>query len=120
MNTTTVSDYLTGLDDPIRDIGEKLRTIIDAALTSATSAMWHGHPTWGRGERPGQDPICLLKAYSSDITFGFWHGQRLTDPSGRLVAGARQMASVKLRTVDDIDPGLFTDWLRQAYELESR
>ncbi|MFF3672047.1 hypothetical protein [Microtetraspora malaysiensis] len=36
----------------------------------------------------------------------------------RYQPGVRQMASVQLHTVDDIDATLFTDWLRQAYELE--
>ncbi|MFG3696850.1 hypothetical protein ACGF5C_02855 [Micromonospora sp. NPDC047620] len=63
METTTVTDYLAGLDAPLREI---------------------------------------------------------TDPSGRLVPGARQMAAVKLRTLADVDPALFTDWLRQAHDLEAK
>ncbi|MEU4640244.1 hypothetical protein [Micromonospora sp. NPDC023814] len=63
METTTVTDYLAGLDAPLREI---------------------------------------------------------TDPSGRLVPGARQMAAVKLRALADVDPALFTDWLRQAHDLEAK
>lgn len=120
MSTTNVTDYLTDLDDTLREIGEKLRPVIDAALPGADGAMWHGHPTWSLGDRPGKNPVCLLKAHGSYITFGLWRGQELVDPSGRLTAGARQMASVKLRTVDEIDPVLFADWLRQACNLEAR
>ncbi|MDZ5445488.1 DUF1801 domain-containing protein [Micromonospora sp. 4G57] len=116
----TVTDYLTGLDAPQREIGEKLRPVIDAALPDATGAMWHGHPTWSLGERPGQRPVCLLKAYPSYVTFGLWRGREVADPSGRLTLAARQMAAVKLRTVDEVDPALFADWLRRAYELETR
>ncbi|GLX02767.1 DUF1801 domain-containing protein [Microtetraspora sp. NBRC 16547] len=120
MSTTNITDYLTGLDDTLREIGEKLRPVIDAALPGVSGAMWHGHPTWSLGDKPGANPICLLKAYRSYITFGLWRGQELTDSSGRLTAGARRMASVKLCTIDDIDPALFTDWLRQAHDLELR
>ncbi|WP_319461068.1 DUF1801 domain-containing protein [Micromonospora sp. RTP1Z1] len=116
----TITDYLTGLDAPLREVGEKLRPVIDAGLPNATGAMWHGHPTWSLGDRPGQRPVCLLKAYPSYVTFGLWRGQEITDPSGRLTRGARQMASVRLRTVDEVDPALFTDWLRRAHELEAR
>ncbi|MEU8259586.1 DUF1801 domain-containing protein [Micromonospora sp. NPDC048999] len=115
-----VTDYLAGLDAPLREVGEKLRTVIDAALPEAASAMWHGHPVWGLGDRPGRTPVCLVKAYTSYVTFGLWRGQDVDDASGRLVAGARRMASVKLRAVDEIDPDLFTRWLRQAYNLEAR
>ncbi|MGS2613486.1 DUF1801 domain-containing protein [Micromonospora sp. LZ34] len=120
MTTTTVTDYLAGLDGPLREIGEKLRPVIESALPGATGAMWHGHPVWGLGEKPGQRPVCLVKAYGGYVTFGLWRGQEVDDPSGRLAPGARQMASVKLRALADVDPALFTDWLRQAYGLEAR
>jgi hypothetical protein len=60
----------------------------------------------------------LVKAYGSYVTFGLWRGQEITDPSGRLIPGARAMAAVKLRDVADIDPALFSDWLREAAHLE--
>ncbi|GAA4571733.1 DUF1801 domain-containing protein [Planotetraspora kaengkrachanensis] len=120
MTTTDVTDYLAGLDGTLREIGEKLRPVIDAGLPGAQGAMWHGHPTWSLGGRPGESPVCLLKAYGKYVTFGLWRGQEIDDPSGRLVAGARQMASVKLHAVADIDPALFADWLGQALALESR
>lgn len=116
----TVTDHLAALDDPLRETADQLRAVIEAALPEAAGAMWHGHPVWGLGDRPGAQPICLLKPYASYVTFGLWRGQDVPDPSGRLVAGARRMASVKLRTAADIDPALFTGWLRRAYELETR
>ncbi|MBF9127556.1 DUF1801 domain-containing protein [Plantactinospora sp. S1510] len=120
MSTTSVTDHLAGLDHPLREIGEKLRSVVDESLPEATAAMWHGHPTWSLGEKPGRNPVCLVKAYSSYVTFGLWRGQEIVDPSGRLAAGARQMASVRLNAVDEIDPTLFADWLRQAHDLETR
>ncbi|MEV1321639.1 DUF1801 domain-containing protein [Micromonospora arborensis] len=114
----SIDDYLAGLADPLREIGEKLTPVIAAAVPRATGAVWHGHPVWSLGDRPGQRPVCFLKAHGSYVTFGLWRGQEITDPSGRLVPTARAMAVVKLRTVADIDPALFTDWLRDAAELE--
>lgn len=118
MSTTTVTEYLAGLDEPLREIAAKLRPVIEAALPGATGVVWHGHPVWGRGDRPGRDPVCLVKAYPSYLTFGLWHGQQVDDPSGRLLPGARSMASVKLRSADEVDQALFGDWLRQAYARE--
>ncbi|MCG5457340.1 DUF1801 domain-containing protein [Micromonospora sp. PSH03] len=114
----SVDDYLAGLAGPPREIGEKLTPIIAAALPGATGAMWHGHPVWSLGDRPGQRPVCLVKAYGSYVTFGLWRGQEIVDPSGRLIPGARAMAAVKLRDVADVDPALFSDWLRAAAHLE--
>ncbi|MDG4806111.1 DUF1801 domain-containing protein [Micromonospora sp. WMMD1120] len=113
-----VDDYLVGLPDPLREIGERLTPIIAAALPEATGAMWHGHPVWGLGDRPGRRPVCLIKAYRSDITFGLWRGQEITDGSGRLRPAARTMAVVKLRAVADIDPAQIAGWLHAAAALE--
>ena len=113
--TTKVDDYLATLPDPLRGVAEQLRVIIDAELPAAGGGIvWHGHPVW----KIAGSPTCMLKAYSSYVTFGFWQGQSIEDPSGRLESGARTMAHVKLRGVDDVDAELFADWLRQAGERE--
>ncbi|WP_435208557.1 DUF1801 domain-containing protein [Micromonospora sp. bgisy143] len=114
----SIDGYLAGLADPMREIGDKLTPVIADALPGATGAMWHGHPVWGLGDRPGQRPICLIKAYGSYVTFGLWRGQEIADPSGRLAPAARAMATVKLRDVAEIDPALFTGWLSAAAALE--
>ncbi|SEG73614.1 hypothetical protein SAMN04489712_110132 [Thermomonospora echinospora] len=115
--STTVEEYLASLSEAQRQIADKLLPLIEQVLPG-TGAMWHGHPVWSLGDKPGKSPVCLLKAYSSYVTFGLWRGQQVNDPSGRLEAGARTMATVKLRTPDDIDGDLFTDWLHQARALE--
>ncbi|MFF9358255.1 DUF1801 domain-containing protein [Streptomyces sp. NPDC014741] len=104
---------------PFRDIVEKLIPLIDAALPDANSAVYHQAPTWSAGEAPGKGPVCYVRAYSKYVTFGFWRGQELDDPSGRLQPGARIMGQVKLASVDEIDEKLFADWLKQAGELEA-
>lgn len=114
----TIDDYLAGLAGPLRDIGEKLKPIIEDALPGAAGAMWHGHPVWSLGDRPGRRPVCLVKAYGSHVSFALWRGQEIDDASGRLVAGARAMAAVRLHRVDEIDPALFTGLLRTAAALE--
>ena len=88
-----------------------------AALPGA-GAVWHGHPVWSLGPAPGKSPVCYLKAYAGHVAFGLWRGQEIDDPSGRLTAGARTMASVKLRTAADVDAELFADWLAWSRDLE--
>lgn len=114
----TVTEYAAALDQPLREIAEKLQTIVDAALPQQ-GAVWHGHPVWSLGPAPGKTPVAYFKAYSSYVTFGLWRGQEISDPSGRLEPAARQMAAVRLRTPADIDPDLFATWLRLAHDLES-
>lgn len=119
VSATDVTAYLAALDGRLREAAEKLEPVIDAALPDGTGALWHGHPTWSLGAKPGQGPVCLLKAYASHLTFGLWRGQDVPDASGRLVPGARRMASVKLTSAEDVDPALFTGWLRHAVALET-
>jgi hypothetical protein len=113
---TTVDEYLTAQPEPLRAIGEKLVPIIDAVLPGA-GALWQGHPVWSLGAAPGKNPVCLLKAYTSYVTFGFWKGREIIDGSGRMDT-TLGMAHVKLRTTADIDADLFTGWLTQARDLE--
>jgi hypothetical protein len=120
MNSSGITAYLNELDGPLRAIGERIRPVIDSALPDDSGALWHGHPTWSLGDKPGRTPVCLLKAYKSYVTFGLWRGQEVADPSGRLVSGARRMASVKLSREDDVDPALFSEWLHLAVALEAK
>ena len=46
-----------------------VRRLIDAAHPDCPGTIWHGHPIWSIGSDPGTNPVCLLKAYPSYITF---------------------------------------------------
>ncbi|GAA4087038.1 DUF1801 domain-containing protein [Actinomadura miaoliensis] len=114
----TVEQYVASLPEAQREIADRLLPLIEKVLPGA-GAIWHGHPVWSLGDKPGRSPVCLVKAYSAHVTFGLWRGGEVTDPSGRLEPGSRTMAAVKLRTLDDVDEELFTAWLRQARDLET-
>jgi hypothetical protein len=111
----TVDEYVAAQPEALRAIAEKLIPVIEGVLPG-TGAMWHGHPVWSLGTAPGRNPVCLIKAYPSYLTFGVWQGRRITDGSGRLET--KGMPHVKLRTPEDIDEALFTEWLHQARALE--
>ncbi|MFF5207153.1 DUF1801 domain-containing protein [Streptosporangium sp. NPDC000396] len=114
----TVEEYLAALAEPLREIWDKVRPVIDAALPGVNMALWYGQPTWGMGSAPGKSPVVFIRAYSSYLTMGVWRGKEISDSSGRLEVAARGVGNVKLRSVADIDAELFTDWLSQALELE--
>ncbi|WP_328611048.1 DUF1801 domain-containing protein [Amycolatopsis sp. NBC_00345] len=118
---TTVAEYVAAQPDGLRDVLEQLIPLVDAAMGGA-GALWHGAPTWSAGAAPGKSPVCMTKAYSSYIAFTFWRGQLLGDTKGgiQLEPGAREMAHVKLRSLDDIDPALFATWIARAKELETQ
>ena len=110
----TVDDYIAAMPEPLRDAATRARAVIDANLEGASSAIKWSHPTWSIGK----DPVCYLKTASKHVTFGFWRGASIDDPSGRLESSGEVMAHTKLREPDDVDEPLFADWLRQARALQ--
>jgi hypothetical protein len=112
----TVDEYIGSLRAPLAEVARAARDAIDAGLPGAESAIRWAHPTWSLGKHP----VCYLKAASAHVTFGFWRGASIADPAGRLQTSGRVMAHAKLRTLGDVDPALFADWLAQARELEEQ
>ena len=110
----TIDEYISAMPAPLAQTAADSRRIIDANLDGAESAIKWAHPTWSLGKKP----ICYLKAASKHVTFGFWRGASIDDPSGRLETSGEVMAHAKLRVPEDVDEKLFADWLRQARELE--
>lgn len=111
-----VPEYIDALSEDQRAVATALVALIEAELPGR-GAVWQGHPVWSLGTRPGQQPVCFVKAYPRYVTLGFWRGQAIPDPGGRLEPGSREMASVKLRTIEDVDLGLFTAWVHAARDL---
>jgi hypothetical protein len=114
----TVDDYVSAQPEALRVTAEKLVALIDTVLPGR-GGLWHGHPVWSLGAAPGKNPVCLVKAYPSYVTFGIWRGREITDGSGRLDTTGG-MPHVKVRTPEDIDADVFTRWLDQARALEER
>ena len=110
----TVDEYIAAIPEPLREVAERAREVVDAELEGATSAIRWSQPVWSIGKAP----VCYLRTASKHVTFGFWRGASIDDPSGRLETSGEVMAHAKLREVGDVDRALFADWLRQARELE--
>lgn len=111
----TIDEYIHALPQPLGDVAEATRRVIDKHLRDASSAIKWAHPTWS----VGKDPVCYVKAASKHVTFGFWKGASIDDPSGRLETSGEVMAHAKLRSTDDVDEKLFAAWLRQARKLST-
>ena len=110
----TVDEYIEALPGELPAVAAAARRVIDARLDGAESAIKWAHPTWSLGK----SPVCYLKGASRHVTFGFWRGASIEDASGRLETSGSVMAHAKLRTLDDVDEGLFGEWLAQAQALE--
>jgi hypothetical protein len=110
----TVDEYIAALPPDLRDVATRTRKLIDTNLKGGESAIKWAQPVWSIGKKP----VCYLKGASKHVTFGFWHGASIDDPSGRLETSGDVMAHVKLRAPGDVDPTLFRSWLEQARKIE--
>ena len=81
----TVDEYIAAMPEPLREAAQQTRQIVDKNLKGAEAAIKWAHPTWSLGKKP----VCYLKAASKHVTFGFWHGASIDDPSRRLGHPAR-------------------------------
>jgi hypothetical protein len=109
----SVDAYIAALPAELSEVAAAARAVIDDRLDGATAAIKWAHPTWS----VGRQPVCYLKGASRHVTFGFWRGASIDDPSGRLETSGEVMAHVKLRDREDVEPELFGTWLRQARAL---
>ncbi|MEV0650369.1 DUF1801 domain-containing protein [Phytomonospora sp. NPDC050363] len=115
----TVTEYIAGLDGETAAVAAELRGAIDAAMPEGTGAVWHGHPVWSLGAKPGQTPVCFIKAYKNHVALGFWRGGELAAPGAALDVNPRGMGSLKVRALADVDTERFTAWVREALALEN-
>jgi hypothetical protein len=76
----TIDEYIAAMPKPLREAADQTRAIIDKQLKGASSGIKWSHPTWSIGKKP----VCYLKTASKHVTFGFWRGASIDDPSGRL------------------------------------
>jgi hypothetical protein len=111
----TVEAYLAGMTGELGDAAAILRQLVlDAAPTASESIKW-GQPVY---EENG--PFCYFKVNTDHITFGFWRGTELDDPDGRLLGDGDRMKHIAIRSPDDVDDDILSDWVRQAVDLNRR
>jgi hypothetical protein len=112
MAEKTVDGYISGLAGWQVDVAVRLRRIIlDAAPEAKESFKW-AQPVY---EING--PFCYLKAFKDSVNFGFWRGVDLHDPKGLLRGTGEKMRNVKIENLEDMDEGMFADFVRQAVQL---
>ena len=107
----TVDDYVAKQPPAIAAIVEDLRRIARAAAPKATESIKWGQPVY---EQNG--PFAFIKAASRHVSFGFWRGVALDDPSEILEGSGDMMRHVKIRQGDQV-PSALAPMVRQAVRL---
>ncbi len=109
-----IGPFLAKLKSPYKEIVERIRAAVNEAAPRATEAIRWGMPVW---TNPGM--LCYTAVAKDYVRFGFYHAGIIEgDAQGLEIEGSSKMAHVKLRSVADLRPALFRDWVTKATSLE--
>jgi hypothetical protein len=108
----TVDAYVAGLGDWRGEIMSAVRHLIREAAPDATESIKWGQPVY---ELNG--PFAYMKAFKSQVNFGFWRGAEMVDPKGFLKGTGNRMRHVELRSLADIDATILQSMVRTAVAL---
>jgi hypothetical protein len=105
--------YFDGLADIPRPVAMRLRDAV-LATQQVTEAFKWGHPVY-----QADGLVCLIKAASRHVTFGFWQGRALTGLDPRLEpSGGADMAMIKLVDPADVDADSIARLVAAAVDLD--
>ena len=112
MADKTVDSYIAGLPTWQADIVAAVRKIILDTVPEAKESIKWAQPVYESG-----GPFAYMKAFKNAVNFGFWRGVDLKDEKGLLQGSGDKMRHVKLTSLEDIQPQVFTEFIRQALVL---
>jgi hypothetical protein len=108
----TVDAYIASLEAGQAEIVSGVRQIVLKIAPEAEEAIKWAQPVYSNN-----GPFAYIKAFKNSVNFGFWRGVDLDDPQGILEGSGEKMRHVKLSSLDDIDEQAFSDFIRQAVQL---
>ena len=109
---TSVDGYIKQLRGWQREVVMMCRSIIKSQTGDVDEDILWSQPVYSLN-----GPICYVKAFSDHVNLGFWRGNELEDPSGRLVGELPTMRHISIRSVNDVDRDLFESLVHQAVKL---
>jgi hypothetical protein len=112
----TPEHILTGHTPEVREICERLRSLVRNAVPEASEAAY---PTWhGIGYRhPQSGYFCAIFPHHNQVKLGFEYGILLPDPEGLLSGKGKQVRYVLISQLADIRPEAINDLIHAAISL---
>lgn len=109
----TIQAYNALQNQGDREICDRLRAIIDAALPEAESKIWHAHPVWFLNG----NPVVGYSKLKSCVRLLFWSGQSFTAP-GLETEGSFKAAEKRYTALDEVDEIQLRAWLEEARHIQ--
>lgn len=116
MNDSPLETYLEGVDPGFRDL---VRAVVAAVRDSGAAfdvaikyrmLMFTFDEDWRHW-------VCTISQTKNAVNLRFLYGVLLSDPAGVLRAGSSILKTLDVGKLDDLDPGLVTDYVREAVGL---
>jgi hypothetical protein len=108
----TIAWYFSTLPAWQRKLAEQItRIVADVAPKAKVSVKW-AQPVWEH-----QGPFAWLKGQRAHVSFGFWRGAELRDPSKLLEGEGTRMRHLKIRQGDAVPESEISAFVRQAIAL---
>ena len=108
----TVADYFATLPPEQLAIAKKLEQLVGKSAPGAKAELKWGQPVW---ELNG--PLAFMRGSRHHLTFGFWRGAELEDPSKILEGDGTKMRHVKILSMEKMNAPAIAAILAQAAAL---
>ncbi|HSJ68576.1 MAG TPA: DUF1801 domain-containing protein [Anditalea sp.] len=107
MYNTQVTEYIEKAPGVHSEIMEKIRSLIHDTVPNLQEEF-----KWNRPVFKSHKDFAYLKVAKSYVTLGFNNYKLLEDKNNRLEGTGEDMRHVKLKSMDDIDSELFSEWFK--------
>lgn len=103
-----VTDYINTSEKHKETLGA-LRELVHDTVPDATEEF-----KWSRPVFRSDKDFAYLKTAKNYVTLGFFQFSKLHDPNGLLEGTGKDMRHIKIKSVQDIDRELLTEWFKTA------
>jgi hypothetical protein len=106
-----INQYIEQAPEAQQAILKLIRELIHKTLPDAVESFKWSRPVFSK-----QKDFAYLLSNQNYVTFGLNEFQKIRNPQGRLEGTGKTMRHVKLKSLADVDPELFAEWLRDMTE----
>lgn len=93
-----IEEHLRGKEPRLREVVEGVRALVRETVPDVAETV---NP-WGVPTFDFKGPMCYLSVASKHVTFGFYRGTSLDDPTSLLEGVGKNLRHVKVRKVEDL------------------
>jgi hypothetical protein len=112
----TPEHFLAAFPAEIRDLADKLRTLVKRTVQDVDEAVYTGWRLIGYRVREGRRSryFCFIAPFEDGVTLGFEYGVLLSNDAGLLEGTGTQVRSVTIREFQDIREQELTALIAEA------